>query len=181
MHENRGGYSIVLSSPDNPKITTDSILMFAYALKSELELKVLVIDATTKEVDSSVTAKLGLRGMPGYSELLDWDADPGQVCMYHTKIPDVYVMPKGRYAQKWVARRDAEVAHTLNRAISNFDVVLIQQPCVLEDTRCLALSSLVNLNLLVVEDNKTHLNSLEACKDLYYENGIYNFGLILSA
>lgn len=174
------GLSIVLSAVESLKLTTDSALLLGYALRSELEKSVLIIDAVLCTSTDTVTQRLGLGGRAGYTDLI---GDDQVVCTTHTQgtsIPDVYVLPIGRRAGDSIAAYDRDVQRILDEAVSAFDFVVIAQDCIVNDTRYLPMSARSDVNFLLVEENETYMSAVDDCRRRYRENGIEDVKILLS-
>ena len=176
-----GGICLGLSSPDNEKVSTDALLMLAYCLHSELDIRVLIVDARPRPVPGSITDRLGLGGQPGYAEALRDGFDPGKGLLRPTAVSNVDVMPAGasEIGNRAYTDRD-RLTDLLNALRTNYDYILMQVGAITGDTRNLLTAAHADVVFLLAEENRTLLKSVDDCQRRLLDNGTKDVRIIIA-
>jgi MinD-like ATPase involved in chromosome partitioning or flagellar assembly len=147
--------------------------MLAFCLQSELETKVLIVDARLKLPFEGVTGRLGFQNAPGFADVLRVGFKGSNGLIRATPIANVSFLPAGLTWQGSPAVIDRPRLSELFDALRNeFDFVLVQLGSVLADTRTLITAEEANTVFIVAEENRTYLKSLDECFRVLVNHGV---------
>ena len=175
------GLTVAMLGIDRDNSTADAILMLAYCLRSELDSRVLVIDARLKDVGQGVTGHLGLAGVPGYAQLMREGVGNQAALVQNTRVAGVEVLPAGHPPPGTVADLDhSTLRHLLEWARSEYDHVLVQVGSPLHDTRNAVTAAEADVVFLLADEHQTFMKRLEDCRHLLVANGAQAVKIIVS-
>lgn len=174
------GRALVISSTQPLEASNETLLMFSYFMRLELDCSILLIDGTFRE--NGVGTRLGHRGEAGFADLVYGTVRSLPELVRATPRRGISVLPAGRVPAEPARQIDpANVAALLQEAQRRFDYVLLQQGSILDDTRFLLCAGGADLVLLIVEEGVTLADELERCKKVFRHHQIANVRLVLSA
>lgn len=175
------GVCLAFSSTDDDKASTDALLMLAYCLRSELDSRVLVIDARLKEQARGITGRLGLLQAPGFAEIIQEGFAGNEALVVPTRVSNVDVLPSGDPRGVGTVAVDRErLGRLLEATRQRYDHVLLQLGSVLRDTRNVVTAAQCDAVFLVVEENRTFMQSLDDCRRQLLDNGIEDVRVIVT-
>src|SRR5688572_10807087 len=64
------GICLAFTSSGSDRTTTEALLMLAYCLRTELDSRVLIVDARLRDADTGLTGRLGLLEARGFAEIV---------------------------------------------------------------------------------------------------------------
>lgn len=175
------GVCLAFSSPDNNKVSTDALLMLAYCLQSELDSRVLIIDARLTDLSGGITGRLGFAGMPGYADMLrDTSQDKARL-IRQTTVANVEVLPAGSAGDSGATNIDRDRLSALLEGMrAQYGHVLLQAGSVLGDTRNLLTVAQADIVFLLAEENRTRLKPLDDCQKLLLNNGVRDVRIVIT-
>ncbi len=172
-----GGNCLAFFSLDDDRIAADTVLLLAYCLRSELDSRVLLIDARVRELELGLSGRLRLASAPGLLDLLGNDADAGRDLIQHTAQEGVDILPAG----KGDGSIDRERLQALLQSLkSRYQHVLMQTGPVAADTRYLGAAAQADAVFVVVQEHQTLMRSISDCQNLMHNNGIADVRVILA-
>jgi Mrp family chromosome partitioning ATPase len=171
------GHVVTLSSLVHPHVASDTTLMLAWYLASELECRILLVDAGYRE--NALTRRLGHDGAKGVDNLASDDAALDELTI---PVADgVALLPCGTLQRGVAVPFAAErVTRLLQQARDAFDYVIVQHGRVDSDSRFLSFAEQADLLLLVVEEGRTKTSDIEASQNILSDHGIRKVGLLLT-
>lgn len=175
------GLALAISGIDGDASPGNALLMLAYCLRSELDSRVLMVDARLKDVGAGITGVLGLLEVPGYAQMMR--AGPGDVSAYvrQTRVAGVDVIAAGQPASGSVVALDhATLRHLLEWARGEYDHVLVQVGSALRDTRNATTAAETDAVFLFADEHKTFMKGLDDCRQLLLSNGAQQVKVIVS-
>ena len=169
----RTGQAVVIAfcCPDGDAPAAGVVLMQAHALRAELEVPVLVVDARLAELGAGVTQRLALDGRPGYADLLRNAGAEVEPMVQRCGAAGVDVLPMGVRPDARAAALQECLAHLLAWARSRYGYVLLQVGPVTADTRNLLTAVQADGVVLVAEEHRTMMAVIEASQDLLRTHG----------
>ena len=175
------GACLAFSSTDSDEVSTDALLMLAYCLKSELESRVLLVDARFRDLDEGLTGRLGLLDLPGFAEVMAGVAPEGPGLVHATAVDGVDILPAGGLAQTGPAQADrARLARLLGDARAAYDHVLVQVGPVLKDTRSVVTVAQADATFLLARENRTFMKSLDTSRQMLLSNGVKDVRVVVT-
>lgn len=179
LAEVQGTPKIVFSSTGDLELNSEVLLMLAYFLQDEYDCNVLLIDGTFRS--GGISDHLGINNPVGFADYLcgeNWKPNP---LIAATANKNVFVMPSGSTPLAGPQHLEPEFLESrLSTAGRGFNYLIVQQDCILNDSRYLALNEISDLVLLHAVERETRLHELEACQKLYDDHMIHGVRLILS-
>lgn len=174
------GKTIVFSSLTSLEVNSEILLMLAYFLQDELNVKVLVVDATLR--GNGVTKLLNQGARQGVMEIL---AGKGQLTVADTVTPlvggKVSFMGAGDIANNPMAHfTENQVRNFFAALKQDYDYVILQQDYIQEDTRYLLFARCANMIIMHLEERSTPIAKFEDAKNVFREHRITNVKYILS-
>lgn len=171
------GHVLTLSSLVAADVASDTTLMLAWYLATELDSRILLVDAGYR--DNALSRRLGHDQAKGLDNLAS-----GESALDAMIVPvaeRVALLPCAT-AQRGVAAPFAgeRVANLLQQARANFDYVIVQHGRVDSDSRFLSFAEEADLLLLLVEEGRTKTGDIEASQTILSDHGIRNVGLLLT-
>lgn len=180
LPHDQGGRTILVSSLGPLELSNETLLMFSYFMRDELGCSILLVDGTFRE--GGISARLGHNGAPGFLDLVYGNQRWLGELVRPTQRRGIFTLPVGRApAYPPLPIQDTNIASLFEEARRSFDYVLLQQTCILEDTRYLLCASSADLILLLIDEGVTPLDELERCKKVFRDYQISNVRLVLSA
>ena len=180
LPERTGGHVIVLSGACTAPVTIETALMLATALTDELGCTVLLVDEGLNE--GGLAERLGLGQLAGWRDLLH---HPDRIALNHVVHcghPGLALLPAGAApVEKRSPASTARIGGMLDGLRGSFDYILLVQGPVTADSRHLVPATLADLVLLLVEENATRLETLDACRHVFGDRGVNDVRLLLSA
>jgi hypothetical protein len=175
------GVCIAFSSPDSDKKTSDALLMLAYCLQSELDGKVLIVDARLKDQADGITGRLGLLESLGFAEVMREGFAGNENLIQSTNVPNVDVLPAGapRGRMAMPVHRD-KLGQLLGAAKARYGYVLVQVGSVLRDTRNLVTAAGTDAIFVFVAENRTFMKTLDDCRKLLLANGVSDVRVVIT-
>jgi len=175
-----GGHVIVLSGACTAPVTVETALMLATAMTDELACTVLLIDEGLNE--GGLAERLGLGLLAGWRDLLRHPDREALRCVVHCGHPGLALLPAGEPATEKRPPASAErIGGLLDQLRGSFDYILLVQGPVIADSRHLVPATLAELVLLLVEENGTRFETLDACRQAFADRGVEDVRLLLSA
>ncbi|MCE2572182.1 XrtA-associated tyrosine autokinase [Motilimonas eburnea] len=170
---------VLLTSALSNEGKTHTALNLALSIAMEPEKTVLLVDADV--LSPSICHTLGVRAGVGLIDYLLGKTSTLQEIIYNTNIPNLRIMPAGGKhhltSELLASERMANLASELAERYSD-RVIIFDAPPLLGINETQALTSLVGQQLVVVEENKTPLHSLESAISLL--NADRAIGLVLN-
>jgi hypothetical protein len=175
------GVCLAFTSPDSDQASTDALLMLAYCLHSELDSRVLIVDARLKDQAEGVTGRLGLLHAPGFAELLLERAPELKDLIQSSALEGVDVLPAGDPGGGRATPMDREkLQQLLALARDSYDHVLMQVGSPARDTRALMTAAEAKVVFLLVEENQTFMKNLDECRKILLSNGLEDIRVVVT-
>lgn len=175
------GVCLSFCAPDDDTIAADAVLMLAFCLQSELDSRVLIIDARFKSSAGGVSERLGIDNCAGFTDVLCPGTDTSTVFLQPTKLPRVCVLAAGNALESSGQPADFERLKILLRRIRmRFNYVLVQVGSVLTDTRSLRTAAEADAVFLVAEENRTHMKLLDDCRGVLCGLGVADVRVVIT-
>ncbi len=172
-----GGTCLAFFSLDDDRIAADTILLLGYCLRSELDSRVLLLDARVRDIELGLSGRLRLASAPGYRDALRNNAGDGREFIQRTAQEGVDVMPAGGGG----AVVDRDRLQTLLKGLkSDYQHVLMQTGSVAADTRNLGAATQADAVFMVAQEHQTLMRSVSDCQALMHNNGIADVRVILA-
>ena len=173
-HE-EAGVCLPFSAPDGDAISTGAMLMLAYALRTELDARVLLLDARPVARDSTegLTGRLGLASAPGFYEILREGFADNAHLVQPTSVEGVDCLPAGGPQGGASATLDRVRLRSLVETLAqSYDYVLVQVGSILGDTRNLVAVGELGRVVLVAHENRTMMKTLDECLKVLLDHGV---------
>lgn len=174
------GVCIGCFSPDSDQATSDALLMLAYCLQSELDGKVLIVDARVADQAQGVTGRLGMLDAPGFADVMREGFAGNEYLIQPTWVPNVHVLPAGvpRDGVTIAVQRE-RLGQLLGAAKAVYGHVLVQIGSVLDDTRNLVTAARTDAVFMFVSENRTFMKTLDDCRELLLAYGVPDVRVVL--
>jgi len=169
------GACLAFSAPDGDKVTTDALLMLAYSIRIELGATVLLLDGRLRDRASpqGITGRLGLESAPGFYEILREGFADNAHLVQRTSLGGVDCLPAGGPQDGAAAPLDrARLRELIEELVKRYDYVLVQVGSLLGDTRNLMTVAELGRVILVAEENRTMMKTLDDCLKILADNGV---------
>ena len=175
----KGTPKIVFSSTGDLEVNSEILLMLAFFLQDETDCNVLLVDGTFRK--GGISDQLGINNPVGFMDYLcgeHWKPNP---LITGTVNKNIFVMPAGStpFLGPQFLQRDL-LKSRLETAARGFRYLIVQQDCVLNDSRYLGFNEIADLVLLHAVERETRLRELEDCQKVYGDHMIRDVRLILS-
>lgn len=169
----RGAHGVVLafSCPDGDQLSTDVLLMQAYALQAELESPVLLVDARVLDQGGGLTQRLGMQEFRGYADVLEHGPTNMDGLIQASAVAGIAVLPMGGPATTRMSSLRDNLAALLAWARPRYGHVLLQVGSVLADTRNLVTAVQADAVLLLAHEHRTMMTALNEAQDVLRANG----------
>lgn len=155
-----GTRSAMLLSPTASPLSAPGALSLASSLAQELGSSVVLVDACTSQPE--VTSMLGLLESPGWANLLEEDNTSLESVVLPTSTEGLWFLPAGRACG---IAPSAIVLEAAAKALhQRFDFVLISGGSLLDEGSGLGLLPYLGCVLLMVTENETKVEELEAAQ-----------------
>ncbi|MCE0556620.1 XrtA-associated tyrosine autokinase [Motilimonas sp. E26] len=158
---------------------TFTAMNLALSIAMEQEKTVLLVDADV--LNPSVCNEFGVQVQAGLIDYLLGKTSSLKEIIYNTNIPNLRLMPAGRKhhltSELLASERMESLANELAERYSD-RVIIFDAPPLLGINETQALTSFVGQQLVVVEENKTPLHSLESAISLLNQDRA--IGLVLN-
>jgi Mrp family chromosome partitioning ATPase len=175
-----GGRVIVLSGACTTAVTVETALMLATALTDELDCTVLLIDEGLNE--GGLAERLGLDQLAGWRDLLHRPEGAALRHVVHCGYPGLALLPAGAApAEQGRPASARRIGALFDELRGSFDYIMLVQGPVTADSRHLVPATLAQLVLLLVEENETRFEVLDACRRTFGDCGVNDVRLLLSA
>lgn len=175
------GVCLAFCAPDDDAIAADAVLMLAFCLQSELDSRVLIIDARFKSSAGGVSERLGIEECKGFADMLRPGTDTSRVFLQSTNLPRVCVLAAGTSFESPNQPADfARLKVLLRRIRARFDYVLVQVGSVLADTRSLRTAAETDAVFLIAEENRTLMKVLDDCRTVLCGLGVGDVRVVIT-
>ncbi|HST02107.1 MAG TPA: hypothetical protein VLJ84_10660 [Usitatibacter sp.] len=175
------GLTLAMLGVDRDDSPADALLMLAYCLRSELDSRVLVIDARLKDIGMGLTGQLGLESAPGYAQLMRDGIGNQAALVQDTRVTGVEVLPAGHPVAGAAADLDrSTLRHLLEWARAEYDYVLLQVGSPLNDTRNAVTAAEADAVFLLADEHQTFMKRLDDCRHLLMANGAQAVKIIVA-
>jgi Mrp family chromosome partitioning ATPase len=169
--------SVLLVTPVASPLSAQGSMTLAECLAEELRRPVLLIDASPR--DRRVSRMLDCAASRGFCDLLSDPAILDEVLL-PTSCENVYFLPAGTAFN--VAEEVPDEFDAILKALeSRYEFVLLSGGSVLNDSVALSLAPHVGRVLLLVVDNETMREDMEAANDILLHCKARNVGLVLTS
>ena len=180
--EREAGVCLAYFSPDDDRITADTLLMLGYCLQSELNSKVLLIDARARQIETGLTGRLHLSQRPGYAELLRDGCGRVDELVQPTAVPLVDVLAAGSVALGNPALAGQEnLSALLAHCRQRYQYVLLQVGSLLADTRNLQVAAQADATFLIAQENHTMLKQFDDSQRLLERSGLGPLRMVVTS
>ncbi len=173
------GHVILVTAADDDAVGVEATMELAWCLAEDLGHSVLVVDGAFDV--RALSAALGLADRPGLAELLD-DTDEDslsfQAALQPTLHERIRILPHGTSSDHAI-RADA-LRQLLATARSHFDFVLVQGSVLIDGSRSMAFTSLVDAALLIAVEERTRLEEVTRAQRLLNDCGATRVALVLA-
>jgi septum formation inhibitor-activating ATPase MinD len=173
------GRSVLVAATDDDAVGVEAILELAWCLAAELGHSVLVVDGAFDV--RPLSAALGMEDKPGLAEMLDApsrDHEMLRALAQPTQHERISVLPQGSGLGDRVTRAEV-LRHLLATASDHFDYVLVHGSILVEDSRSLSFSSLIDAALLVAVEEQTTVDHIARSQRLLNDCGAARVALVL--
>ena len=175
------GLVLAISGIDKDESPANALLMLAYCLRSELDSRVLMIDARLKDIAGGISGILGLQDAPGYAQIMRAGPGDPKAFIQQTRVAGVDALPAGQPASGTaVALDNATLRHLLDWARGEYDHVLVQVGSALRDTRNATTAVETDAVFLFADEHKTFMKGLDDCRQLLLSNGAHQVKVIVA-
>lgn len=175
------GACLAFSSTDSDKVSTDALLLLAYCLRSELDSRVLLMDARLKDQAEGITGRLGLVDSPGFAEILRDGCGGLEDLIQATSVAGVEVLPAGDPRGTNSTPMDRKkLRELLDAAKARYDHVLVQVGSPMRDTRALMAAAEAEAVFLLAEENRTFVTTLDECRKVLIDNGVSDVRVVVT-
>jgi hypothetical protein len=171
------GLALAILGVDRDDSPADALLMLAYCLRSELDSRVLVIDARLKDISHGVTGHLGLGSAPGYAQLMREGAGNQAALVQNTRVAGVEVLPAGHPP---ASLDRSTLRHLLDWARAEYDHVLVQVGSPLNDTRNAVTAAEADAVFLLADEHQSFMKRLDDCRLLLMGSGAREVKIIVA-
>lgn len=174
------GHSILITATDDDAVGVEATVELAWCLAEELGHSVLLVDGAFDV--RTLSASLGLAEKAGLSELLDvpdQESATLQSVVQPTLHERICVLPHGNDTGDRAIRAEA-IRRLLATACERYDFVLVQGSLLVEGSRSMAFSSLVDAALLIAVEEKTTLDQVTRGQRLLNDCGATRVALVLA-
>ncbi len=178
------GACLPFSAPDGDKVSTDALLMLAYSIRVELGAKVLVVDARLRDrtSPSGLTGRLGLAAAPGFYELLREGFTDNAHLVQATSLEGVDCLPAGGPQDEATTTLDrARLRELMGELVKRYDYVLVQVGSLLGDTRNLLTVAELGRVILIAQENRTMMKTLDDCLKILADNGVADIRTVVAS
>ena len=170
--------SVLVVSPSNSSFSAHGSATLASCLADEVRRPVLLIDACTTGAD--VSGILGCSAIRGFSDVLSDPKLPLEDLVLPTSHENVRFLPAGaRFGLSQLAPPD-DIHALLKVAEQRYEFVLLSGGSVLNNSMALALTPYVGCVLLLVIENETRVDDLDAAQDALSFCKARKVGLVLT-
>jgi Mrp family chromosome partitioning ATPase len=176
----QGGVCLAFSATDGDRPVAAAMLLLAHCLQSELDCRVLLVDARLREPQQGLTGRLGLGGAEGCAELLRKGVEGLESVIRPTAVQHVDFLPAGLAQLDAAVEREA-VSSLLAAARQRYRFVLVQIGSVLLDTRNVVVASQADAVFLLAHENATLMKSLQRCHEVLGDNGVTDVRVVLTS
>ncbi|MGV8932442.1 MAG: hypothetical protein ACOH1R_10100 [Luteimonas sp.] len=175
------GACLAFFSADSDSTTADTLLMLSHSLQSELDSRVLLIDARFRDADAGLTGRLDMLAAPGFADIMRVGVNGWFDSIRKTALEHVDVLPAGLLGPSDTLQLDREHwAELLEAAAGRYRHVLIQVSSVLTDTRSLLAVAQTDAVFIIVKENLTLMKVVSDTRKLLLSNGIEDLRVVLS-
>lgn len=173
------GHVILVTAADDDAVGVEATMELAWCLAEDLGHLVLVVDGAFDV--RALSAALGLAERQGLAELLDVtdeDSLTFQSALQPTLHERIKILPHGTSSDH--AIRADSLRQLLATARSHFDFVLVQGSVLVDGSRSMAFTSLVDAALLIAVEEKTRLEEVTRAQRLLNDCGATRVALVLA-
>ena len=177
--QNRGR-SVFVVTADDDAAGVEATMELAWCLAEELGHTVLMVDGSFEAL--ALSAALGMADKAGLAELISAPgADHAKLegTVQPTAHPRVSILPHGSDTGERVTRLES-IRGMLTAACEQFDFVLVLGTILVEGSRSLAFSSLVDAALLVAVEEQTTVDLVTRGKRILNDCGAARVALVLA-
>jgi len=175
------GRCLAFSGTDSDALSTDALLMLAYCLRSELESRVLLVDARLRAREEGLTGRLGLLDVPGFADVMAGGAAAVEALVHPTAVGGVDFLPAGGAGGSGAVPADREMlAKLFEAARARYPYVLVQVGSVLRDTRSVVTVGQADATFLLASENRTFMRVLDESRQLLQSNGVADVRVVVA-
>lgn len=175
-----GGTCLAFASPDSDDAGAGALLMLAYCLHTELDGRVLLVDARLKDKSGGITGRLGLAQAPGFAEAIRDGLEGREHLITGTAVPGVDVLPAGDPSGRATAMDGGNLRKLLEAARSRYGHVLVHVGSPLRDTRAVMTALEARAVFVLVEENRTFVRTLDECRKVLLDNGARDVRVVVT-
>ncbi|TPV55454.1 hypothetical protein FJ444_17305 [Aestuariibacter sp. GS-14] len=172
---------LALSGMPTPAFAVNLALFLGFSLASELNARVLLIDSVVRHPDDTLSDKLGLIGEKGFFQLCTQSEIEALSLCKNTQVKSVDVLPSGQFEFASAVILDHGLLdQQISKLSQHYDYLIFTQGDIREDTRYMAISERVDLNLLVVEENRSFMHDIDELYRLFRDSELDNLKLVMT-
>ena len=171
--------SVLLATPAETLLCANGSIALAGCLAEELCRPVLLVDASPRE--SEVSHLLDCAARRGFSDFWADPKLPLEELVLPTTQPNLCFLPAGTAVGTSHAAPAEDLAAWLGALESRYDFVLLAGGSVLHNSMALVLAPYVGCVLLLVMEDETRLDDLEAAQDALSFCKARKVGLLLTS
>jgi Mrp family chromosome partitioning ATPase len=154
--------SVLIATPNRSALPAHASPCLAYCLAQELDLRVLLVDASGQ--DHTLSRIFGCEQRLGYSDLLSQSGQILASCVLPTSHKSVQFLPSGTVPTASMGRHQGAIPGLLAQALQSHDFVVMSGGSVLHDTAALAVTPYVGTVLLMPVENETLVADLDVAQ-----------------
>jgi hypothetical protein len=175
------GVCLAFTSPDGEQATADIVLLLAFCLQSELDSRVLIVDARIPGGSGGVTGRLGLTASDGYAEILGEGFSGHEQLIRPSGASNIDIVPAGvAYRGRSGPSERLAITELIDAARARYGHVLVQVGPVQGSTRNLMAAALADATFVVALEDHTPMRSLDASRELLARFGVSDVRVVLT-
>jgi Mrp family chromosome partitioning ATPase len=169
--------SVLIVTPNESRFWAKGCVTLASCMAEELRRPVLLVDA---DDDCEVSRMLGSPASPGLTDFLADPVRPLQELALSTSQQNVWFLSRGT-SQGSPCPASPENAHDLlARSCKQWDFVVVAGGPVLRNSFALAMAPYVGRVLLLVIENRTHIEDIDVAQNALEQCRAQNVSLVLT-
>lgn len=166
------------------KPATELCMFLGFSLASELGGRIILVETLMKQKEGSLQDKLACEPQQnGFLQLASRAANTDNLSSLITKtaVETIDFLPSGanENTSSLILQKDAidDLFATLR---NDYDYIVLLQDDIRLDTRYLAVSGMANINLLLVEENRSFMHDVQESKQRFAEREVENLRLVMT-
>ena len=176
-----GGVCLAFASPEADSASAKALLMLAYCLRSELDSRVLIVDARLTNQRVGISGQLGLAHSQGFAEILREGFDGRESLIHATPVSGVDVLPAGDVTGEGKTPMNrVRLVQLIDAARVRYSYVLLQVGSPLRDTRNVMIATESDAVFLLAEENLTFMKTLDDCRNVLLKNGVKDVRVVVT-